>query len=187
VDAYEGSLAAVDTLTGGALTGAGVITAPARFRGGNYGVYFLADQVLWREIGKDDPAQQGLTGFFRVAAAPKNRNLANFGIDGGLVYKGLIPSRDYDTLGLAASYLEISDEIRRAQRDVNAAFVAGGAGPLFTRIADYEGVIELSYKAQLTAWWTLQPSVQRVFHPGGRVQAEIPDAWAVIVQSAFRF
>ena len=164
-----------------------VFGTPARTHSGNYGVYFLADQVLWREIGKDDPAQQGLTGFFRVAAAPKDRNLANFGIDGGLVYKGLVPSRDYDTLGLAASYLEISDELRRAQRDINTALTPVLGGPLFSKIADYEGVIELSYKAQLTAWWTLQPSVQRVFHPGGRVLADIPDAWAVIVQTVFRF
>jgi hypothetical protein len=54
-------------------------------------------------------------------------------------------------------------------------------------LADYEAVIELSYRAQLTAWWTLQPSVQRVFHPGGHVLADIPDAWAVIVQTTFRF
>ena len=41
--------------------------------------------------------------------------------------------------------------------------------------------------AQITAWWTLQPSIQRVFHPGGRVQANIPDAWAVIIQTTLRF
>ena len=187
-DMYEGSFVAVDNFAvASGLSPGPIFGTPARTRSGNYGVYFLADQVLWREVGKDDPAQQGLTGFFRVASAPKNRNLANFGIDGGLVYKGLVPSRDYDTLGLAASYLEISDEVRRAQRDINTALAPVLGGPLFTKIADYEGVIELSYKAQLTAWWTLQPSVQRVFHPGGRVLADIPDAWAVIVQSVFRF
>ena len=141
---------------------------------------------LWREVGKDDPAQQGLSGFFRVAGAPSDRNLASFGIDGGLVYKGLIPSRDYDTLALGVSYLQISDDLRRAQRDINSIVAGFGLPGPFDKIADYEGVVELSYKAQLTAWWTLQTSVQRVFHPGGRVLQNIPDAWAVIVQATLR-
>jgi porin len=153
---------------------------------GNYGLYFLADQTLWREIGKEDPAQQGLVGFFRVATAPKDRNLAQLGIDGGLVYKGLIPSRDWDTFGVAASCMEISDDVRRAQQGINAALSPLGVKP-FTKLADYEAVIEASYKAQLTAWWTLEPSLQRVFHPGGRVQGDVPDAWVFILQTTVRF
>jgi len=145
----------------------------------NYGWYFLADQMVYREQGKDDPAQQGLFGFFRLGGAPKDRNLAQFGVDGGLVYKGLIPKRDWDSLAVAASYLEISDDIRRAQRDANTV------APGFFVVSDYEAVIETSYKAQMTAWWTVQPSVQRVFHPGG--SKAIRDAWAVIVMSTLRF
>jgi porin len=159
----------------------------AKTHEGNYGLYLLADQVLWREIGKEDPAMQGLVGFFRVATAPKDRNLAQFGLDGGIVYKGLVPTRDWDTFAIAGSYMEISDDLRRAQRDINATLVGFGAPPAFAKIADYEAVIEASYKAQLTAWWTLQPSVQRVFHPGGRTLANIPDAWVFILQTTLRF
>ena len=159
----------------------------ARTHEGNYGLYFLADQTLWREKGKEDPAGQGLVGFFRVATAPEDRNLASFGIDGGLVYKGLIPSRDWDTLGVAGSYMEISDDVSRAQRDINRILVGLGVPKPFTKTADYEAVIEVNYKAQLTAWWTLQPSVQRVIHPGGRVQADIEDAWVFILQTTLRF
>lgn len=188
VDMYQGSFVAFDNF----VAASGIPLPPlfsgtARQRGGNYGVYFLADQTLWRENDQDDLARQGLVGFFRVATAPKDRNLAQFGVDGGLVYKGLIPHRDWDTLAIAGSYLEISDDVSRAQRDINAILAGAGAPPAFTKLADYEGVIELSYKAQMTAWWTIQPSVQRVFHPGGRVLANIPDAWAVIVQTTVRF
>ena len=63
---------------------------------------------------------------------------------------------------------------------------AGGQAP-FPKPADYEGVIKVSYKAQMTAWWTIQPSLQRVFHPGGRLNADIPDAWVFIVQTTLRF
>lgn len=135
---------------------------------GNWGIYFLADQTLYRENDvDDDPARQGLAGFFRAAYAPPERNLAPFGVDAGLVYKGLFPTRDWDTFGVAFSYLELSDEIADAQRFINS-FVPGAAGvPV-----DYEAVLEVSYRAQLTAWWTLQPDLQYVMHPGGSKQLD---------------
>src|SRR4029077_9726910 len=117
-DMYQGTFAAFDNILvamGGAPLG---IFPNPRTHGGNYGLYLLADQVLWREIGKDDPARQGLVGFFRVATAPKDRNLAQLGIDGGLVYKGLIPGRDWDTLSLAGSYLKKIDELEQEATDI---------------------------------------------------------------------
>jgi len=179
-DVHDGVFAA-------ALTAGGFPAPPVRLHEYNYGAYFLAEQQLYREIGKDDPSQQGLVGFFRVAGAPPDRNLAQLGVDSGLVYKGLIPKRDWDTLSLGISYLEISDDIRRAQHDVNVLAVGGGGSPPFAKLADYEGVIEFSYKAQMTAWWTIQPSLQRVFHPGGRISTDIPDAWVFIIQTTLRF
>jgi porin len=185
VDMYEGTFAAFDNY----VAQHGIPLPPvspgeARFRGGNYGFYILADHMLWRETNRTDPANQGLIGFARAAVAPKDRNLAQLGVDGGLVYRGAIPTRDWDSLGVAVSYLEISDDLRRAQRDINALF--GPFGPVLPR-ADYELVVELNYRAQLTAWASLQVSLQRVFHPGGRIVADIPDAWAFIVQSTLRF
>jgi porin len=174
-------------LINAAFLSAGGSGIPVHLHHYNYGGYFLGEQQLYREVGKEDPAQQGLVGFFRASIAPKDRNLAEYGIDGGVVYKGLLPHRDWDTLGLAASYLRISDDIRDAQHNVNLFSQSMGGPRAFSRLADYEGVIELSYKAQLTAWWTLQPSVQRVFHPGGGVGAAIPDAWIFIAQTTVRF
>jgi len=139
----------------------------------------LFEQELFRELDKDDVAHQGLVGFLRFEGAPADRNLADFGVDGGLVYKGLIPSRDWDTLALAGSYMRISDEVAHAQRDANQL-----APGLFV-LADYEAVIELSYKLQMTAWWTVQPSLQYVFHPGG--SSEIPNATVLIIQTTLRF
>ena len=150
------------------------------FHPNTYGFYFLVDQTLFWEVGKDDPAHQGLVGFFRLTGAPADRNLTEFGIDGGLVYRGLIPTRDYDSLAVAASYLQMSDDIREGQQLVNK--VAPGT---FPHLLDYEAVIELDYKAQMTAWWTLQASVERPIHPGG--SAAIHDAWAFILASTLRF
>jgi len=176
-DMYQGAFAAFDNATG---AGLGVFANPKPHHG-NYGFYFLADQVLWREVGRQDPAMQGLIGFLRAAYAPPDRNLAQLGVDGGLVYRGLIPTRDWDTLGVAVSYLEMSDDLRDAQRDINAII----GFPVLPK-ADHETVIELSYKAQLSAWWTLQISGERVFHPGGRTFREIPDAWVFSIQAILR-
>lgn len=187
VDRFEGAHNAFDTLTAG--SGLPPLSpGPARDHGGNYGFYLLADQMLWRETDQNDPAHQGLAGFFRVATAPSDRNLAELGIDGGLVYNGLIPSRDWDTLALAYSYLKISEDLRNAQRDINTHVVNDFSAPApFTKIADYESVLEISYKMQLTAWMTVQASFQRVFHPGGRVLYDLPDASVFIVQTSLRF
>jgi porin len=176
-----------DGLINAAILAGGGPGFPVRTHHYNYGGYFLGEQQLYREVGKEDLAQQGLVGFFRASVAPADRNLAEWGIDGGAVYKGLIPHRDWDTLSLAGSYLRISDDIRGGQRTVNLISEGLGGPPVFTKLADYEGVIELSYKAQMTAWWTLQPSLQRVFHPGGGVARTIPDAWVFIVQTTVRF
>ncbi len=186
-DMYQGTFAAFDNVL--ASLGApplGVFPAPA-VHSGNYAFYFLADQKLWFETSKEDPAQQGLIGFFRAAAAPEDRNLASYGVDGGLVYRGLIPSRDWDTLGVGGSYLRMSDDLREAQRNINEIALGAGQPAPFTKLADYEAAIEVNYRAQLTAWWVLQASVQRTFHPGGRLLAAIPDSWAVLVQTTFRF
>lgn len=175
--AYYHTSSFVDTYQG-VFYAAGITPTPQR-HDGNYGVYLLAEQQLFLEQGKADPAQQGLTGFVRALGAPADRNLMQLELDGGLVYRGLIPTRDWDTLALAGSYLKISDDIRRAQRDINA-FAPGSFVP-----ADYEGVIELSYKVQATAWWTVQGSLQHVFHPGG--SSATRDATVFILQTTLRF
>jgi porin len=175
-DVYEGATALI-------AAGGGVFLPAPREHSGNYGFYALAEQYLWLEKDKSDPAMQGLLSFFRIAAAPQDRNLTELGVDAGLIFKGLIPGRDWDTIGIAASYLKISDDIRSAVRDANAGF-----GTNF-KLPDYEGVVELSYKAQITAWWTLQPSIQWVLHPGGRTDLvrQPDDAVAFILQSTLRF
>ena len=172
VDVYDGVTWAFNAQAG--------IPQPAvRDHHGNYGLYLLAEQQLYRENDKADPARQGLVAFFRLSGAPADRNLAQFGIDGGLVYTGLFSSRNWDTLALGASYLGISDAIRRAQQDAN--LLAPGS---FV-VSDHETALELSYKVQATAWWTIQPSLQYVLHPGG--SAAIPNATVFILQTTFRF
>lgn len=36
-------------------------------------------------------------------------------------------------------------------------------------VRDYELVLEASYQIQVAPWWVVQPDVQYVVHPGGKV------------------
>ncbi|MCE0484630.1 MAG: carbohydrate porin [Methylacidiphilales bacterium] len=147
----------------------------------NYGLYVLGEQTLYQPVGNDDPAHKGLVAFVRGGYAPPDRNLYEWGADGGLVYRGLLPGRDYDTCGLAFSYLGVSSEVQNIQRTINQSFP--GAFPA----GDYEAVLEGDYKIQMTAWMTIQASVQEVFHPGARLTTQTPDATVLILQTGFRF
>jgi porin len=70
--------------------------------------------MLYRVPGTTD---QGLSAFVRAGGAPNDRNLINFYADGGLIYKGLIPHRPDDKVGIAAAYARIGDNARGLDAD----------------------------------------------------------------------
>lgn len=147
-----------------------------RVHRGNYGVYFSADQRVFRE--KED-SEEGLGVFSRVSGNPSDRNQIDFYVDAGCAYTGAIPTRDDDVCGIGFAYAAISDDVRRAYRDMNSF----GEGPL--AVPDYEAVLEITYQAAVTPWWTLQPDFQWVFHPGG--SDALSDAVIVGIRTTISF
>ncbi len=131
---------------------------PATHRG-DYGGYFILDQLLWRRNGTSD---SGLGGFFRAGGDPSDRDLIEFHMDGGLTYAGPF-GRDNDTIGLGMSFEQVS----ATQRDLTTDF--RGFTGLPVPAPDFESALEISYQAQLASWWIVQPDVQWIIHPGGRV------------------
>ena len=131
-----------------------------RSRRGNWSIYAIADQLVSRREGTKD---QGLGAFARIMGAPGDRNLLNFYFDAGVTYKGLIPGRASDTLGLAFAFARISDTA--AKLDFDTAAYAGQDLP----IRRHEAVLELTYQAQIAPWWQVQPSAQYIFSPNGGV------------------
>jgi len=112
-------------------------------RTGNMGGYFIADQTLFKET-----AEEGLGCFLQVGGAPKHINLVDFYIGGGLTYRGLVPHRHQDEIGLAIAHASISDDLVDAGNGERA-----------------ETTLEITYRAILTEHLTLQPDVQFVFSP----------------------
>jgi porin len=138
--------------------------------------------MLYRVPGSDD---QGLSGFVRAGGVPNDRNLISFYADGGLVYKGLIPRRPDDKIGLAAAYARVGNNARGLDVDT------GLFGNFFFPVRSGETMFELMYQAQLAPWWTLQPEMQYIVRPAGGVLNSDgslrPNAWVIAIRSSINF
>jgi porin len=149
---------------------------------GDYGVYGVIDQTLYRVPGTDD---QGLSAFLRAGGVPNDRNLISFYADGGLLYKGLVPGRPDDKVGVAFAYARIGNNARGLDGDI------GAFGNFFYPVRSGEAMIEMMYQTQWTKWWTVQPEVQYIIRPGGGVlnpgDGLRPNAWVIAFRSTISF
>ena len=125
---------------------------------GDDGGYFILDQLLWRNGGSD----AGLGGFFRIGGAPNDRNLVELHMDGGLTLAAPF-GRANDTVGIGLSYEQIGASQKDLARDYRRLTGTSMPAP------DFESALEISYQAQVASWWIVQPDVQWIIHPGGRV------------------
>lgn len=122
---------------------------------GDFSLYALADQTLWKT------ETQTLGIFARLMGAPGDRNLVDLGFDAGVNLAGPLPGRDKDSVGLAYGVAKISGAAAALARD-EAAF-SGMAVPSRAM----EQFIELTYQVQVTGWWVVQPDLQFILNPGG--------------------
>jgi porin len=149
---------------------------------GDTGFYGVIDQMFYRVPGTED---QGLSGFIRAGGVPNDRNLISFYADGGVLYKGLLPRRPDDKVGIAAAYARVGGNARSLDADV------GLFGNFIYPIRTGETMIEMMYQAQLAPWWMLQPELQYIVRPGGGVPNSDgsirPNAWVIAVRSSLNF
>lgn len=76
-----------------------------RFRG-NSGIYAVLDQLVYQV---PTTADSGVGAFLHVSgAAPSNRNLVSFYVDGGLTFKGLTSGRPENSFGIGTGYAQVS-------------------------------------------------------------------------------
>lgn len=134
-----------------------------KMRKGNYSVYGVADQGIWRP-SPDSPMLVSL--FARAMGSTGDRNLVDFSINGGVTVKALIPGRENDTLGLGFGVGTIGSSARQADRD---RIALGGALGSTSPVRSNETFIEVTYQAQVTPWLQIQPDFQYVIRPAGGV------------------
>ncbi|MEJ0003843.1 MAG: carbohydrate porin [Pararobbsia sp.] len=128
---------------------------------GNYSVYAVADQMVWRP----DPGEPRSLGVFaRVMYAPTDQNLVRASANLGVTLRAPFRGRDEDTAGLALAYIKVSDQARGFDQDF-ANLNPGTFAPLRSS----ETVLEATYQYQLTPWWLLQADAQYTWNPGGGI------------------
>lgn len=150
----------------------------------NYGLYFIADQMLYRvpqpgsvpviansgqQTAASSLTDKGLGIFAYIGLAPRNSNVINFYVDGGLNYKGLIPTRDNDVLGAGFAYghLNNNPQGNNGRSDLG-----------------YEMLLEATYQIVLTPWLSFQPDLQYVMQPSS---TDIPNALVLGAHATISF
>jgi porin len=115
-------------------------------RSDNQGVYGIGEYLLLSEAEDSD---QGLGVFAQLGFADSNKNIIGHYIGAGFSYTGLIPNRDEDTLtfGMAKAYTSSGyrDAVTEADRS--------------------ETAFELSYRAPILPYFSVQPDVQYILNP----------------------
>lgn len=119
----------------------------------NCGFYALVDQPLYIAPGSKKDAPQGLSAFARISYAPDDRNPVEYYFDTGFNYIGPLPRRPKDIFGAAFSFERLGTGLE----------LASGAPVL----SHHEHVLELTYLATLSDWFSLQPDLQYIINPGG--------------------
>ncbi|NIE65958.1 carbohydrate porin [Burkholderia sp. Ax-1719] len=134
-------------------------TGVPRMHKGDYGVYAVADQMIWRPAA-DSPQSLGV--FARVMAAPGDRNLVDLAVNAGVSLKAPFKGRDNDVVGLAVGYAQIGSHAQDLASDT-AAVTPGYP----SRSA--ETVLEATYQYQVAPWWQMQADFQYLFRPAGGI------------------
>lgn len=136
---------------------------------GDWGIYGVIDQTTWRAAS----GPTSINAFLRAGGTPADRNLLSYYIDGGLGITAPLPKRDNDVLTVGASFSNISNDA--AALDLDTATALG----MWYPVRSYELVLEASYQIQVAPWWTIQPDVQYIVHPGGNVPDPADPAFAI--------
>ena len=140
-------------------TRADVGYTPGVVQHGDYGVFVVADQLLWRRINNSGQKGPALGFWTRLGGAPAERNLVTFYADGGFNLLAPFPGRNDDVLGVGIGYSKASEHASQ----INEA--AGG------QRLNSETIIEVTYRLQLAPWWQLQPDFQYYIKPSAGVHA----------------
>ncbi len=134
----------------------GVRNARPLFR--NQGLFMVYEQLLARAAPGSD---KGIAFFMRASVSPSDRNLISNYIDGGLSFSGFSEARPTTNSAWHSTYARISNGARQFDRDVQI----WTSTPYPVR--DFEGILEVTYQAEIRPGVLVQPVFQYIVHPGG--------------------
>ena len=137
---YTGSFAALEPLSANG-TQRRVYGSEGGYVGGTTRLYSLS-------------AHRGLDAFANIGVANGRVQVVNTSIDAGLSYTGPFASRPFDKLGVAVGAAHAGASYRKLQ-------IANGDA-----VETYETNFELTYRAPINNWLTVQPDIQYWINPG---------------------
>jgi porin len=97
---------------------------------------------------------RGLDAFVNFGIADPTVNQVDRSIDAGLNFTGLFDSRPGDKFGFGIGVARAGEPFQQAQLALGNSVFA------------YETTFELTYRAKLSDWLTVQPNIQYIVHPG---------------------
>jgi porin len=98
-------------------------------------------------------ARRGLDGFVNIGFGSSTTQQIDRSLNVGLLYTGLLDSRPSDKLGVAIGIARAGNPYKQMQ-------IAAGAG-----VETYETNFELTYRAPINSWLTIQPDIQYWINP----------------------
>ena len=136
---------------------------PADAISGDYAIYAVADQMVWRDPNEPD-RDRTINVFARAMGTPEeDRNLIDFSLNAGLTFHEPFLHRDDDTFGIGMGYAHVSSRASGSRPGHRHFYTA-----VFYPVRSSETFVEATYQYQVTPWWQLQPDFQYVFNPGRR-------------------
>jgi porin len=145
--------------------------------GGRYGIYLLADQMVWRQ----GPAGRGLSVFGQFTANPRASAQITRWYAAGLVKTGTFTGRDADTLALGVVHAQVNPRLRESFAAADRS--ADG----YASLPAGETVVELSYGMQPLRWLGVRADVQYVVDPGAFSYRSTKNALAIGTQLKITF
>ncbi len=100
------------------------------------------------------PGNRGLDVFATLGIADGNTNPVGGSLNFGATYTGPLDSRPRDRAGLAFGIVQASNAYRKE------------LGAVVDNVSKYERNIELTYRAPINKWLTVQPDIQYFSHAG---------------------
>lgn len=138
---------------------------------GNHGWYAIADRYL---LGNDDAGSGPVVaGFLRIGQAAERYNPIHNYVGAGITMGRFSRLRPDDELGLAVSVGMNGDDYEEAR-------LQEGLGTKRT-----ETNIELTWRAPVTDWLTLQPDIQYVINPG--TDPDLDNAFVIALRFELAF
>ena len=137
---------------------------PAKAYNFNTGLYLTLESMLFREKGSYN---QGLTAFVKTTQYFEEyiNEIKNTYVV-GLGYEGLLPGRDKDVLMAGFGIVNMTQGARQWEALAPACAGKAGGGCISSGV---QYIFEAGYSAKLTPWLFIQPSIQYLAQPYGRM------------------